>query len=205
MKSHFKILFIFAIFNFVFAKNALAAVPSRSILSNISIPKDSLITYEEAQNLELSLAQREARSLIQQARVFANLAFVSILLMIIGLIVFDTGTLFFLAILLGAISSVASIIKLTKVQRYFNKYKDLAQGNNLKEIFTFAIVRTVLASIFSALWLFIILFIALAFGFDEIGLPDLSSVPVISGLGFLLFLLFDYTQFKTRKKIETKP
>jgi hypothetical protein len=202
MKNKIKLLLFFAIFSFAFAKNVVAAVPSHNTLRGISLPSDSSFVVEKQ---EFVLAQKETRELIQQARLFANLSFASLLLLVLGVVLFSTGALFILAILAGLVFSIMSIVKLVKIQRYFNQYKDLSKGNNLREIFTLAIVRTVLSSVFLGLLFLLFLLVALIFGFDGSDIFSSSiTTSSVGVLGVLLLLLLDFKQFKTKKKMNKK-
>ncbi len=203
MKIKYLYLLFFISFSFSFAKNNVAAVPSGYILSGISMPKDSLITLEEAQKRELSLAQNETTQLLQQARFTANLGFISLLVILVGAITFNTGVVLVLGILLGIISSIFSIKKLVKVQQYFKKYKDLSLENELKDKFRSAIIRTVFASMFSGLWVFLFALTIIFWG-EEIDIDNIFTPRFVSTIGFFMFLLFDHKQFKTAKKMNTK-
>jgi hypothetical protein len=201
------ILLFFILFNFAFAKIATAAVPIVAIQSVIKTSKDSLVFYDDKYWESEERAHNKAFDLIHDARVTANLAFLSIPLFFICAIIAEAaifGALFlaFLSLVVGFILSIVSINKVFKIHNLIQQFPSLETNESLMRRLKVANIRSLLALLLLSLgFIFTFFFTLLELEVDILS-SDFSVKLVKAIMSLELFLLLDKLFFQTKNKVK---
>jgi hypothetical protein len=190
------LLFIL-LFNFAFAKNAVAAVPSPSVLSGISMPKDSTIMLSESEYKALLKAKKEVLRSLKIAKITANIGLLLLLFALASFLAFFIGRGFVLAgtlILIGSLITLYLIIKMRKIKKILRKYPLLEADPIIAEESYLASAKLgILCAVFSVLLLSTVLLMITEGVFFSL----LNPVVLIASIVAIVASIFGAIFFKT--------
>jgi hypothetical protein len=191
-----KNILLLLIFNFAFAKNGVAAVPSCSVLSGISMPKDSILITAEGE----AIAKEKAFKSLRKARILSNIGILLTFIYAFSVDLVGFGQLNFsmsFSVIFMLLCSVASFVEIYRVASSRQLYLNLKENSKIRSRFAKAIIRSlfvnfinfgVYSDVFSSLQIF--------------SNPSLL-VLLVGACAVALFLYLDEDIFNVRNKIKS--
>jgi hypothetical protein len=201
----FKVLhLLFFIFSFfAFAKTSYTAVPTQAKVLRFEIAQDSILMYDNDYLRQEDNAISEINRLLQRARRLSNLAFATISIFILIVLLDGIGLFDFAiivasgSVLLGFILSVLALGKLLKVRKLFDQFPRLEQDEEMQEKWTKSLARSIVANgLFSGL----LVLLLVAFSTDAFSNP-INPITLLAGIALTLLGIFERIFFNTKKKV----